>query len=161
MNEFKKNSIFRISKQLDKPWMNGSMLFNSFMIDVDKRSNIQRTPIELEIFVRRLRTKVRFASFVRNSSLFFLSRIDILQLAEALRILCITSRKIRTVLWYWLYWSTNSNVNPAPLFSHYQEENFSCPSINPDLFNFFDSDIHGKNSSNTFNENNKENQYNQ
>ncbi|CAF1448951.1 unnamed protein product [Adineta steineri] len=47
---------------------------------------------------------------------------DVLQLAEALRILRITTRKIRTVLWYWLYWSTNSMTNKIPLVARQQEE---------------------------------------
>ena len=51
---------------------------------------------------------------------FFL--LDVLQLAEALRILRITTRKIRTVLWYWLYWSTNSNTNKIPLIARHQDE---------------------------------------
>ena len=48
--------------------------------------------------------------------------IDVLQLAEALRILRITTRKIRTVLWYWLYWSTNSTTNKIPLVARHQDE---------------------------------------
>ncbi|CAF2541225.1 unnamed protein product [Rotaria sp. Silwood2] len=47
---------------------------------------------------------------------------DVLQLAEALRILRITTRKIRTVLWYWLYWSTNSTTNKIPLIARHQDE---------------------------------------
>ncbi len=48
--------------------------------------------------------------------------LDVLQLAEALRILRITTRKIRTVLWYWLYWSTNSTTNKIPLIARHQDE---------------------------------------
>ena len=47
--------------------------------------------------------------------------LDVLQLAEALRILRITTRKIRTVLWYWLYWSTNSTTNKIPLIARHQD----------------------------------------
>ncbi|CAF0970752.1 unnamed protein product [Rotaria sp. Silwood1] len=47
---------------------------------------------------------------------------DVLQLAEALRILRITTRKIRTVLWYWLYWITNSTTNKIPLIARHQDE---------------------------------------
>ena len=49
-------------------------------------------------------------------------RLDVLQLAEALRILRITTRKIRTVLWYWLYWSTNSTTNKTPLVARHRDE---------------------------------------
>lgn len=45
-----------------------------------------------------------------------------LQLAEALRVLRITTRKIRTVLWYWLYWSTNATSNRVPLIARHQDE---------------------------------------
>jgi len=58
--------------------------------------------------------------------LFFL---DVLQLAEALRILRITTRKIRTVLWYWLYWSTNSTTNKIPLIARHQDESEFYPPI--------------------------------
>ncbi|CAM4783983.1 unnamed protein product [Rotaria magnacalcarata] len=47
---------------------------------------------------------------------------DVLQLADALRILRITTRKIRTVLWYWLYWSTNSTTNKIPLIARHHDE---------------------------------------
>ncbi len=50
------------------------------------------------------------------------SNLDVLQLAEALRILRITTRKIRTVLWYWLYWSTNSTTNKIPLIARHQQD---------------------------------------
>ena len=53
------------------------------------------------------------------------SLIDVLQLAEALRILRVTTRKIRTVLWYWLYWSTNSTTNKIPLIARHQDEQLS------------------------------------
>jgi hypothetical protein len=52
---------------------------------------------------------------------------DVLQLAEALRILRITTRKIRTVLWYWLYWSTNSTTNKIPLIARHQDEQLNPP----------------------------------
>ena len=48
--------------------------------------------------------------------------LDVLQLAEALRVLRITTRKIRTVLWYWLYWSTNATSNRVPLIARHQDE---------------------------------------
>ncbi|CAF5103240.1 unnamed protein product, partial [Rotaria magnacalcarata] len=41
---------------------------------------------------------------------------------DALRILRITTRKIRTVLWYWLYWSTNSTTNKIPLIARHHDE---------------------------------------
>jgi hypothetical protein len=49
-------------------------------------------------------------------------RVDVLQLAEALRVLRITTRKIRTVLWYWLYWSTNAASNRVPLIARHQDD---------------------------------------
>lgn len=48
--------------------------------------------------------------------------LDVLQLAEALRVLRITTRKIRTVLWYWLYWSTNSTTNKIPLIARHHDQ---------------------------------------
>lgn len=56
------------------------------------------------------------------NSIHFSSLLDVLQLAEALRVLRITTRKIRTVLWYWLYWSTNSTTNKIPLIARHQDE---------------------------------------
>ena len=54
--------------------------------------------------------------------------LDVLQLAEALRILRITTRKIRTVLWYWLYWSTNVTSNRIPLVVRHQDEQLTVDS---------------------------------
>jgi hypothetical protein len=76
-------------------------------------------------------------------------RLDVLQLAEALRILRITTRKIRTVLWYWLYWSTNSTSNKIPLIARYQNESDVQEMISL------------KKKSVLFNANNKENEYNE
>lgn len=73
---------------------------------------------------------------------------DVLQLAESLRILRITTRKIRTVLWYWLYWSTNSSTNKIPLIPRHQD-------------NFYDEIYFKKKFFLSLNENNKENQYNE
>lgn len=53
---------------------------------------------------------------------------DVLQLAEALRILRITTRKIRTVLWYWLYWSTNATNHRIPLIARHHDETCSIDS---------------------------------
>ncbi|UJR10125.1 hypothetical protein I4U23_014348 [Adineta vaga] len=106
---------------------------------------------------------------------------DVLQLAEALRILRITTRKIRTVLWYWLYWSTNSTTNKIPLIARHQDEqlndelhppiqnatfNFFYPSMNTDdeSLNGLDLDEQRKvllKSSISTNENNKENECNE
>ena len=88
-----------------------------------------------------------------------ISSIDVLQLAEALRILRITTRKIRTVLWYWLYWSTNSTTNKIPLVARHQDENFFYS------FDIPESDeermISMKKKSLLLNDNNKENQFNE
>jgi hypothetical protein len=80
---------------------------------------------------------------------FNLFGLDVLQLAEALRILRITTRKIRTVLWYWLYWSTNSTSNKIPLIARYQNESDVQEMISL------------KKKSVLFNANNKENEYNE
>jgi hypothetical protein len=92
---------------------------------------------------------------------------DVLQLAEALRILRITTRKIRTVLWYWLYWSTNSTTNKIPLIARHQDEqlnptfNLFYPSINnEDEATDDQRKILFKNSISS-NENNKENECNE
>ncbi|CAF1375303.1 unnamed protein product [Adineta ricciae] len=47
---------------------------------------------------------------------------NILQLAESLRVLRITTRKIRTILWYWLYWSTNTIDNRITLVGHHESQ---------------------------------------
>ncbi|CAF0896219.1 unnamed protein product [Adineta steineri] len=99
---------------------------------------------------------------------------DVLQLAESLRILRITTRKIRTVLWYWLYWSTNSTNNKIPFVARHQDEfnqcyekndNVFCSTINNDLFDIPESDeqemILFKKKSILSNENNKENECNE
>ena len=85
----------------------------------------------------------------------FLFSIDVLQLAEALRILRITTRKIRTVLWYWLYWSTNSTTNKIPLIARHQDEQQHVEIMNEDEQEKFSA----KTSINS-NENNKENECN-
>jgi len=60
---------------------------------------------------------------------------DVLQLAEALRVLRITTRKIRTVLWYWLYWSTNATSHRIPLIARHQDETSSIDlPTDPNLF---------------------------
>ena len=68
------------------------------------------------------------------------SFLDVLQLADALRILRITTRKIRTVLWYWLYWSTNSTTNKIPLIARHQDEQFHTE-FYPVFIKFFFSKI--------------------
>jgi hypothetical protein len=82
---------------------------------------------------------------------------DVLQLADALRILRITTRKIRTVLWYWLYWSTNSTTNKIPLIARHQDDQTDQHFYYP---NEDQSDECVLKSSMTSNENNKENEYN-
>ncbi|CAF0872979.1 unnamed protein product [Rotaria sordida] len=62
---------------------------------------------------------------------------DVLQLAEALRILRITTRKIRTVLWYWLYWSTNSTTHKIPLIARHQDEQ-----LNTEFHSIIQNDQH-------------------
>ncbi|CAF3898446.1 unnamed protein product, partial [Rotaria magnacalcarata] len=106
---------------------------------------------------------------------------DVLQLADALRILRITTRKIRTVLWYWLYWSTNSTTNKNPLIARHQNEvkqyavyDGIYTTINDEksenlfyneLFDITESNeqqiMAFKKQSLTSNENNKENQFNE
>ncbi|CAF0862305.1 unnamed protein product [Adineta ricciae] len=102
---------------------------------------------------------------------------DVLQLAEALRILRITTRKIRTVLWYWLYWSTNSTTNKIPLIARHQDEQIngeSCSTVQSTSYNLFyplantddlDADEQQRKvsmkSSTSTNENNKENECNE
>lgn len=78
---------------------------------------------------------------------------DVLQLAEALRILRITTRKIRTVLWYWLYWSTNSTTNKIPLTARHQDEQI-------DQYDDQRKMLLVVNASISSNENNKENECN-
>ncbi|CAF0830280.1 unnamed protein product [Adineta ricciae] len=47
---------------------------------------------------------------------------NILQLAESLRVLRITTRKIRTILWCWLYWSTNNIDNKITLVARHESQ---------------------------------------
>lgn len=74
-------------------------------------------------------------SFRLFSHCFLFSSSDVLQLAEALRVLRITTRKIRTVLWYWLYWSTNATSHRIPLIARHQDETSSIDlPTDPNLF---------------------------
>lgn len=87
----------------------------------------------------------------------FLFSIDVLQLAEALRILRITTRKIRTVLWYWLYWSTNSTTNKIPLIARHQDEQ---QQQHVEIMNEDEQEKFSAKTSINSNENNKENECN-
>ncbi|UJR35914.1 hypothetical protein I4U23_028655 [Adineta vaga] len=78
---------------------------------------------------------------------------DVLQLAESLRILRITTRKIRTVLWYWLYWSTNSVNNKIPLITRQQDQTNRLWYSTYDILKSDDQQLI------VSNDNNKENQY--
>lgn len=132
--------------------------FNAIQLVQDRR----RQELDNATQIRRsaeihMTTEKGFILFSSTNQPFF--RLDLLQVAEALRVLCITTRKIRTVLWYWLYWSTNSATNNMPSFAQYQDLNFSYPLINHDLASLFSSDIHREKSLNFFHEHNKENQY--
>ena len=92
-----------------------------------------------------------------------------LQLAEALRILRITTRKIRTVLWYWLYWSTNSTTNKIPLIARHQDEQLNTEFYPQSTFDLYypstniedDTDEQRKILFKNSNENNKENECNE
>jgi hypothetical protein len=85
-----------------------------------------------------------------------------MQLAESLRILRITTRKIRTVLWYWLYWSTNSITNKVPLIARHQDETNQYYLHDSYSFDISESDEQRmKKKSMLLNETNKENQCNE
>mgnify|MGYP000247628804 CR=1 FL=1 len=95
-----------------------------FKIVVDKKSIMQpKNVVQVNHVCPMRKVKIiLFRNFIRQCFIF----IDVLQLAEALRVLRITSRKIRTVLWYWLYWSTNSMTNKVPLIARHQDEQFNA-----------------------------------
>ncbi|CAF0727363.1 unnamed protein product [Didymodactylos carnosus] len=60
---------------------------------------------------------------------------DVLALAEALRVLRITTRKIRTALWYWLYWATNNSTTKVTLVARQQEASQTESAFNHHLPN--------------------------